>query len=102
MITDEIEESIKKTKQIIIKRMRFKLVAKNKLEDTFIFWQREREREIGGRRRKKIHQSPNVTPPFTHTRPSRRPRYMLPTLPWKTMFDHKMKREKCGASHFCF
>jgi hypothetical protein len=36
MITDEIEESIKK-KQIIIKRMRFKLVTKNKLEDTFIF-----------------------------------------------------------------
>jgi hypothetical protein len=101
MITDEIEESIKK-KQIIIKRMRFKLVTKNKLEDTFIFWQREREeREEGGEEKKYIRAQPLHH--HSHT-PDHREDHadMLPTLLWKTMFDHKMKREKCGASHFCF
>jgi hypothetical protein len=34
--------------------MRFKLVTKNKLEDTFIFWQKregERERQEGGEKK---------------------------------------------------
>jgi hypothetical protein len=58
MITDEIEESIKK-KQIIIKRMRFKLITKNKLEDTFIFWQREREKREKREEKKKNTLEPN-------------------------------------------
>jgi len=45
-----------------IKRIRIKLKNKNKLNDTFIFWQRK-EREK--REKKKNHWSPTITPPRT-------------------------------------
>jgi hypothetical protein len=60
-----IKKRYKKIKQIEIKRTRTKIKTKNKLNDTFIFWQGE-ERDKREKRRKKIQQNPNTSPFCTH------------------------------------
>jgi len=102
MITDENEESIKK-KTNNNQKNEVQIGYKKQIRGhLYILAEREREEREEGREEKKYIRAQPLHH-HSHT-PDHREDHadMLPTLLWKTMFDHKMKREKCGASHFCF